>query len=203
MYYRARYYSAEIGRFISQDPDKGTIKVPTTVNNKYIYVGNNPALNVDPSGKIFFTSLFAITSMVIGGATVPGALAAVGATMGGMIGGGIAANLYGNNILGLSGVGLALFTIGGIMGGAGIGQGFEQALIKQQVAMSWTEFIIGCGVVVGLAIAAKYVVEQQVFKSLNFDTSYINKNFNPNNTIKRQSLPSDAPGYGQRECRAA
>ena len=45
MYYRARYYDAEIGRFISQDP-LGRSEGP----NMYVYVNNNPINFVDPSG---------------------------------------------------------------------------------------------------------------------------------------------------------
>jgi RHS repeat-associated protein len=45
MYYRARYYAPEWGRFISEDPAgfQGGI-------NAYVYAENNPISNVDPSG---------------------------------------------------------------------------------------------------------------------------------------------------------
>ena len=44
-YYRARYYSDELGRFISRDPIDTSDDV-----NLYGYVKNNPANGVDPSG---------------------------------------------------------------------------------------------------------------------------------------------------------
>ena len=44
-YMRARYYDAEVGRFISEDP-AGFVDGP----NLYAYVGGNPSMLVDPSG---------------------------------------------------------------------------------------------------------------------------------------------------------
>jgi RHS repeat-associated protein len=46
-YYRARYYDAEIGRFLSRDPYEAE-RNP----NLYIYVQNNPQRYRDPSGKL-------------------------------------------------------------------------------------------------------------------------------------------------------
>jgi RHS repeat-associated protein len=45
MYYRARWYSPETGRFISEDP----IGLAGGIN-LYAYVGNNPLMYTDPSG---------------------------------------------------------------------------------------------------------------------------------------------------------
>lgn len=45
MYYRARWYNPELGRFISEDPIRFAGGV-----NWYGYVGNNPVLYRDPSG---------------------------------------------------------------------------------------------------------------------------------------------------------
>jgi len=44
-YYNARYYSPDLGRFISRDP----IDIADDVN-LYAYVGNNPVNFSDPSG---------------------------------------------------------------------------------------------------------------------------------------------------------
>ena len=45
-YMRARYYDANIGRFISEDPAGFSGGL-----NLYAYVGGNPMMLVDPSGK--------------------------------------------------------------------------------------------------------------------------------------------------------
>jgi RHS repeat-associated protein len=48
LYYdRARYYDANVGRFISQDPLGFTAADP----NLYRYVSNQPLVRVDPTGK--------------------------------------------------------------------------------------------------------------------------------------------------------
>jgi len=45
-YYRARYYDAQLGHFVSQDP----LEFAAGDANLYRYVGNNPIIYVDPSG---------------------------------------------------------------------------------------------------------------------------------------------------------
>jgi RHS repeat-associated protein len=45
MYYRARFYDPQVGRFINEDP----IGLNGGINH-YAYVGNNPASFIDPSG---------------------------------------------------------------------------------------------------------------------------------------------------------
>ena len=47
-YYRARYYSPELGRFLQQDP----IAFAGQDENLYRYVFNQPTVHTDPSGKI-------------------------------------------------------------------------------------------------------------------------------------------------------
>ncbi|MCL5292547.1 MAG: RHS repeat-associated core domain-containing protein [Actinobacteria bacterium] len=49
LYLRARYYSPEIGRFVSQDPLPGSLIAPRT-QNRYAYVLNNPLNYIDPTG---------------------------------------------------------------------------------------------------------------------------------------------------------
>jgi RHS repeat-associated protein len=49
-YYGARYYDADIGRFITADTVKGDITDPLSLN-RYSYVKNNPMKYIDPSGN--------------------------------------------------------------------------------------------------------------------------------------------------------
>jgi RHS repeat-associated protein len=89
-FYRARYFSPEIGRFLQQDPDPGVIENPNTINNRYSYAGNNPLDRRDPSGMSWFGESEWIDDVVIGlavvaiivvtGGTAAGAFAAVGAS---------------------------------------------------------------------------------------------------------------------------
>ena len=61
MYYRARYYQPEIGRFIQEDPHPGKLLVPLSSINKYAYSGNNPIRFIDPDGREFFTAVLIFT----------------------------------------------------------------------------------------------------------------------------------------------
>jgi RHS repeat-associated protein len=59
VFLRARYYDAQIGRFVSQDPHPGVLIDPQSFN-KYAYAGNNPVLLADDDGR------FIIPLIVIG-----------------------------------------------------------------------------------------------------------------------------------------
>lgn len=50
-YLMARYYDAEIGRFITRDSFHGTEDEPLSLN-QYAYCNNNPVMYIDPSGNI-------------------------------------------------------------------------------------------------------------------------------------------------------
>jgi len=50
MYYRARYYEPEVGRFISEDSVWGSANHPASLN-RYAYVENDPINRIDPSGN--------------------------------------------------------------------------------------------------------------------------------------------------------
>ena len=53
-YLRARNYDHSIGRFRTLDPASWVIYNPTTLH-RYIYAGNNPTTNLDPSGEYYFS----------------------------------------------------------------------------------------------------------------------------------------------------
>ncbi|MBM7616429.1 RHS repeat-associated core domain-containing protein [Alkaliphilus hydrothermalis] len=50
-YLMARYYDAEVGRFISRDPFHGIETDPSSLN-QYNYCGSNPVMYTDPTGHL-------------------------------------------------------------------------------------------------------------------------------------------------------
>jgi RHS repeat-associated protein len=50
-YYRARYYDPRLGRFLQEDPFKGFLDIPHSLN-LYLYAYNNPIKYIDPWGLI-------------------------------------------------------------------------------------------------------------------------------------------------------
>ncbi|MCP4653785.1 MAG: RHS repeat protein, partial [bacterium] len=65
VYFRARYYQPETGRFLSEDPGAGAIQLPISLHN-FVYAYNNPLVNVDPSGEV-------VLAFALGGAALVGA----------------------------------------------------------------------------------------------------------------------------------
>jgi len=55
-YLRARYYNPVSGRFLSMDSFAGWENQPLTLH-KYLYANADPINNIDPSGKITFSSI--------------------------------------------------------------------------------------------------------------------------------------------------
>ena len=53
VYLRARYYDSQVGRFIQRDSRQGLASRPESLN-RYVYVQNNPASLVDPSGEAWW-----------------------------------------------------------------------------------------------------------------------------------------------------
>jgi len=61
-YYRARYYSPELQRFISEDP----IRFKNEDNNFFAYAGNNPLNFTDPSGQTVVGAIGGIFGLGVG-----------------------------------------------------------------------------------------------------------------------------------------
>ncbi|MDE7083300.1 MAG: RHS repeat-associated core domain-containing protein, partial [Clostridia bacterium] len=64
---QTRYYDPETGRFISQDSVE--YAEPETVNgiNLYAYCGNNPVMNIDPTGRSLIAFLLILGGILVGG----------------------------------------------------------------------------------------------------------------------------------------
>ncbi len=81
-YLQTRYYDPEVGRFISQDDVD--YAEPEVINgiNLYAYCGNNPVMNVDPTGTSFLLFIFGVllAGAIIGGAVAGSEAAKNGAT---------------------------------------------------------------------------------------------------------------------------
>ena len=85
-YYGARYYMPSLGRFITPDSIvQDPMGNPQTLN-RYSYAGNNPVLNIDPSGHFWFSAIVAIVkatvSFAVAHPVIAGAI--VGAAAGGI-----------------------------------------------------------------------------------------------------------------------
>jgi RHS repeat-associated protein len=61
MYYRARYYSPDIGRFITADPIGFLAGI-----NLYTYSSNNPISYTDPTGKLAILAFLGVVAGIIG-----------------------------------------------------------------------------------------------------------------------------------------
>ncbi|AGB41141.1 RHS repeat-associated core domain protein [Halobacteroides halobius DSM 5150] len=85
-YLNARYYDAEIGRFITRDTFQGFEDNPQSLN-KYAYCQGNPVMNVDPSGHLpWGLGLnWAALGLAVGAAISGGWWATAGTVLGGII----------------------------------------------------------------------------------------------------------------------
>ena len=158
---QSRYYDPEVGRFISQDSVE--YADPEAINglNLYAYCGNNPVMNVDPTGYGFITFLWILTGILLAGV-----LSGVGAVSnasedenkwGAFLGG------FVNGVISAVGVAAGVAT-GGVFGGiiaigTGFIGGFAGDVISQSISYGDVDLIQSTytGVVNGLINVATYI----------------------------------------------
>ena len=70
-YYYSRWYNPTIGRFISQDPKGPKLTIPETFN-QYIYVSDNPTINIDPTGEDWLSILSSVGTTLWNGLQAAG-----------------------------------------------------------------------------------------------------------------------------------
>lgn len=126
---KTRYYDPEVGRFITID-DLSYLD-PDTINglNLYAYCGNNPVMNVDPSGHSLLAIFLLLAATTIVGAAVGGKVAYDrGARgwefFGGMMLGAAIGLAVGGAIVSLTAVCFGAFGAATVFGGVAVSQAF-------------------------------------------------------------------------------
>jgi RHS repeat-associated protein len=111
-YYRTRYYDPHSGRFLREDPLKGILRFPNTLN-PYPYALGNPLIHADPSGMAPPAIAIAIAGGMIAGA-INAAVKGEGLT-------GIASQAIMGGVAGLVGFNLASKAITSALAGGTVG----------------------------------------------------------------------------------
>lgn len=87
MYYlNSRYYDPETGRFVNADDI--SFLDPETINglNLYAYCGDNPVMNIDPTGRAWWHWLLGIGAVLVVDTATVLTLGAAGVAIGGLAG---------------------------------------------------------------------------------------------------------------------
>ncbi len=157
-YLQTRYYDPEVGRFISQDDVD--YAEPEVINgiNLYAYCGNNPVMNVDPTGTSIF--LLALLFGLIIGAVAGGAISGVQAARNGATGWEIVGQVLLGAAMGIA-VGaivvMSTAVVAGVLGLFGVGAGTVFGLAAPK-AFSIAAFIYN---VVAMVIAPIFNITMQ------------------------------------------
>ena len=128
-YMGARYYSADIGRFMAQDS--------YDLINRYNYANANPIMYIDPDGHFAISDLLPHSK---GGWVGMGAGIFVGVLAAALTGGASSLTLAGSVMAGI-GEGAASGAVGNVVGES-VDQGFSQ--------INWVEMITSAGIGAGL-----------------------------------------------------
>ncbi|MBS3938335.1 MAG: RHS repeat protein, partial [Peptococcaceae bacterium] len=67
-YFAARYYDPSVGRFVTEDAQKGHLSAPQS-QNPYVYCYNNPLAFIDPDGNVVLSAT-TVTLTLVGGLVV-------------------------------------------------------------------------------------------------------------------------------------
>ena len=177
-YLQTRYYDPELGRFISQDSLE--YADPETINglNVYAYCGNNPVMNIDPSGNAWWNWVLSGLQIILGAVLIAtgvgagfGASLIIGGTiglisnaLGSTIGGGLGSMLNG---WGAISTGISLFSYGiigaiagtalSIIGGVTMAFGLNEVvsgIVGTNLIRSWTGGELYDGLYLGFNIAS-------------------------------------------------
>ena len=195
-YFNLRYYSPDLGRFISADPrylgqPEKEIDFPE-VHNLYAYANNNPIDYTDPSGMGFWSSLGKVLAGIVVAIAViaavvvvvaliasAGGLMLTGAAIGALIGG-ISDGWQGAAIGAMMGATIGInIGIGGPLGiitFLGVFKGIRKQDWYKSLAgwtswlmpASWPGHIMGLGVFLGNGIAHIFGSDKQI-ESMKFD----------------------------------
>ncbi len=143
-YLQTRYYDPAIGRFLNMDSINYANPESISGLNLYAYCGNNPVMNVDPTGEFAITAFALALILGIGaGAVVGGTVAGVSAYNQGARGWDLVGSILGGAIFG-GGMG-AVMVIGGAAGLASIGISVAGYSITTTAAAFWISTAIGVG----------------------------------------------------------
>ena len=163
-YLKTRYYDPVTGRFLNMDSID--YADPETINglNLYAYCGNNPVMNVDPTGEFFWIIAIILVTTTIAGAVVGGKIASDDGKEGLELAGAVLLGAA----MGLA-VGGAAIALTGVIAGAiagvsttVLGVTAAQAFAIGSVAFDFTAFVVAP--IYGIAMQA---IEYEAPKPIN------------------------------------
>ena len=158
-YLPARYYDPTTGRFISADDIE--YADPETINglNLYAYCGNNPVMNIDPTGHDFWSWLLGIF-IVVAAVALTVFTAGIAAPISAALGGGMLGAVVGGAVAGAIGGAITSFAFS--VAGQGIANGFDnidwgQVLIQTAIGAATGAIFGGFGGGIKYARATNYL----------------------------------------------